>query len=234
MAIDYGNYVGSYGGGVNAGAISQGITRAFENNKRNALSKAQQGIVTQWNVMRSPFDSIQSMDASTILSQNGAAAVTNLLNSKYDDAYNDYKAWADGLPNLQKSAIYASGELNPMEFKQKFDAMKLEASQTLEKKFNTYQKVNFKSDDEMRDLYKQFGLQDYIINEFDPTSEQRGNAMPQKTTGEWWQGLGPTAQAAVVMGAPYLAIDAWQKGGYSTENDEQISKRPKGRRYSSC
>ena len=138
-----------------------------------------------------------------------------------------YLKWKQSLSPRHQRIARRKGLLNPIAFKQMYDAQMEMVLPEIKNKLNSYKTMNNKTDSDMKKLFKDkknlnaFLLQNTSAEELATTS---GYLAPDQTWAQWWDKKGTLGKAATVAGPPLTAA-------YGVSVAKDIGKRGFGGRY---
>jgi len=254
MAIDYGNYAQLYGGGVDTTALTEGINKALEKNKQARAGKISQFVDSWWDGHTKNFETAAFGDVGTWFKgtpstdATGMTTYTPLDLGRKDPmvALLEFKKDARAkLGNAAFNEMLNAGHFSPGNFKKQYEQQIKSFVPMIERKLQTYQKLNHLSDDKIKEMVgDNKGLQRFLLD-YSESADIRDLAIPDRTTGQWFRqkfgdpgggtqaaGLaGTTARAALLGGAMYQTAMPTLRGagrlvGYNTPNytSAQIQK----------
>tara|TARA_Y100001963_G_scaffold58506_1_gene81827 strand:+ start:4209 stop:5393 length:1185 start_codon:yes stop_codon:yes gene_type:complete len=191
MAIDYGNYAGSY-----ANPDLSGLSRGIEGLKQKRLEA---NISKANKILEDHFDSAMKPLQGAVFGD--LSALPDIGSRGYMD-FGDvnpgkgFKALTEqhlGQRGKIKRLLDDSGLMGAHAYNQKFNEMLATYIPMLERKLENYQEVNKMTSSEMRDFIEKKGLKTLLINYGDKAGISREWAMPPRTWGDvgkewsdWW------------------------------------------------
>ena len=186
MAIDYGNYAQTYGQGLDLSPIQRGISNYMEKSKEALSARAGRENEDAWAGFMQPWQTAMSADVDSWSADT----------FKMDDAgtaLKNYKERALKKGNKFYNTLASQGAFNPITFKEQYDQLKTTYMPQIERKLETYQKMNHKSDKEMKEFIESKGMNEFLLNYGSEAGSSREWAMPHKSWGDWWKEKGGIA-----------------------------------------
>jgi hypothetical protein len=183
MAVDYSQYAQIYGGG----------------------SQAQQGAAQIGSAIGRGFSAIPNKMDRLAASQsegldNAFAPLMNLLNKRVEEwgdvntsipsAGEAYMTWVNSLEPREKKIARRGGILDPLRFKQQYDAQMDMYLPSIKQKLEAYRQLTGKSDDKMRDfLSTKQSLNSFLLANTSAEELATTNQYfkPEKSWKQWWQ-----------------------------------------------
>lgn len=214
MAIDYTGYAQSFGGrALDTSGIERGIERWRQASQENALASSNKFMSNFITEITKPYADLAYGDINDL---RKSGTMPTLMNA--GAAYQKFKTQVDALPNMQKKAIYNSGIMNALAFKQEFDAAKNAYIPMFEKKLEAYKLgQDFNNRDTRNFISEIRGLDNFLINNGNPAGVMRELALPYHGPmhgwKKWWR---DDWTAGGVAGAAAAGTGALGLGAYGT------------------
>jgi len=199
MAIDYGNYAQTYGGGADLSNLTRGIEQAKQSSEERINRKANKVMESHFDEQMAPLRNLVFGDLSTI-PKIGETVTDD--NGKIIAVGQDYgkKNAGTGFSELSilrgkqrgkiKSLMDDSGMMGANAYTERYNQMLGSYMPMLERKLETYQKMHHKSDKEMAQFIKERGLQGLVLTHGSMEGDSRAWATPDRTWKEWYSNKG--------------------------------------------
>jgi hypothetical protein len=188
MALDFTEYARSYGG---QGQQQLQAAQQIGTGLRSAFSKIP-GVEDR--VRKAKSDALD--EAFLPLAQFGAADPSQWGNltdlPSVENAGSAYMSWKESLSPRQARVAKRKGLLNPMTFKQEYDARMNMYMPGILSQLEGYKRFNHKTDEEMRELMSKYPHLNRFIDA-NLSEEQKamyGYMVPEQTWKQWWEGKG--------------------------------------------
>tara|TARA_R110002051_G_scaffold324049_1_gene419815 strand:+ start:171 stop:1472 length:1302 start_codon:yes stop_codon:yes gene_type:complete len=242
MAIDYGNYVQSYGGGVDLSPLTQGINQALEKNKKAQAGKISNFTGNWWDAHTKNFETAAFGDVDTwikgtsTIDGTGVKSYTPLDLGRKDPmtALLEFKKEARSkLSTGAFNEMLNSGHFDPANFKKQYEEQVKSFVPLIERKLLAYKDINHLSDDKIKEMMSENKSLQRFVLDYSDNPDIRGFAIPDRTALQWynekfgegWSGAGNVVAKSGALGI--LGTSAYKLS--STAYDRYAAKTNKSR-----
>tara|TARA_R110000824_G_scaffold232395_1_gene420438 strand:+ start:781 stop:2016 length:1236 start_codon:yes stop_codon:yes gene_type:complete len=233
MAIDYGNYVQSYGGGVDLSPLTQGINQALEKNKKAQAGKISNFTGNWWDGHTKNFETAAFGDVDTWI--KGTSTIDGAGVRSYTPLDLGRKDPMTALLEFKKEArsklstgafneMLNSGHFDPANFKKQYEEQIKSFVPLIERKLLAYKDINHLSDDKIKEMMSENKSLQRFVLDYSDNPDIRGFAIPDRTALQWYNekfGEGPEGALWAAGTGGVLGLNMY--GGY------QLAKTAYGR-----